>query len=287
MDRSTQRERAERFLRHHEGPDVLVVGSVWDPGSAVLFEHEGFEAIATSSAGVAFSLGYPDGERVPRDEMLAAIARVVRATRLPVSADVEMGYGRSAREVSETCRGVLDAGAIGVNLEDATGDDDRPLVEPELQADKIRAVRAMADAFGVHLVINARTDVYLLQVGAEPARFAEAARRTNLYRQAGADCLFVPGVVDHGTIARLVREIDGPLNVLAVAGTPPVAELATLGVRRVSQGSGPARAALATVRRIARELCTRGTYTGYIADAISYADANRLFERGGAPRASS
>src|SRR5437867_2883687 len=180
MDRSTQRERAERFLHLHDGPDVLVVGSVWDPGSAVLFEREGFEAIATSSAGVAFSLGYPDGERVPRDEMLAAIARVVRATRLPVSADVEMGYGRSAREVSETCRGVLDVG-----------------------------------------------------------------------------------------------------------GVPPVAELATLGVRRVSQGSGPAWAALATARRIARELCTRGTYTGYIADAISYADANRLFERGGAPRASS
>ncbi|TMA64891.1 MAG: isocitrate lyase/phosphoenolpyruvate mutase family protein [Deltaproteobacteria bacterium] len=287
MDRSTQRERAERFLRLHDGPDVLVVGSVWDPGSAVLFEREGFEAIATSSAGVAFSLGYPDGERVPRDEMLAAIARVVRATRLPVSADVEMGYGRTAHEVSETCRGVLDAGAIGVNLEDATGDDDRPLVEPELQAEKIRAVRATADAFGIHLVINARTDVYLLQVGEEPARFAEAVRRTNLYRQAGADCLFVPGVVDRGTIARLVREIDGPLNVLAVAGTPPVAELAAVGVRRVSQGSGPARAALATARRVARELRTRGTYTSYTAEAISYADANRLFERGGAPRRSS
>jgi 2-methylisocitrate lyase-like PEP mutase family enzyme len=287
MDRSTQRERAQRFLRLHDGPDVLVVGSVWDPGSAVVFEGEGFEALATSSAGVAYSLGYPDGERIPRDEMLAAIARVVRATRLPVSADVEMGYGRSEREVSQTCHGVLEAGAIGVNLEDATGDADRPLVEPELQVEKIRAVRAMADSFGVHLVINARTDVYLLRVGEEPARFAEAVRRTKLYRQAGADCLFVPGVADRVTIGRLVREIDGPLNVLAVGGTPPVAELATLGVRRVSQGSGPARAALATARRSARELRTRGTYTGYTADAISYAEANRLFERGGAQRASS
>ena len=282
MDRSTQRERAERFLRLHDGPDVLVVGSAWDPGSAVVFEREGFAAIATSSAGVAYSLGYPDGERIPRDEMLAAIARIVRATGLPVSADVEMGYGRSAREVSETCRGVLDAGAIGVNLEDATDDGDRPLVEPELQVEKIRAVRAMADAFGVHLVINARTDVYLLQLGDERARFADAVRRTNLYRQAGADCLFVPGVVDRATIERLVREIDGPLNVLAVAGAPSVAELAALGVRRVSQGSGPARAALATARRVARELRAHGTYTGYAADAISYADANRLFEGGGA-----
>src|SRR2546427_2340642 len=246
MDRSTQRERAERFLRLHRGPDVLLVGSVWDPGSAVVFEREGFAAIATSSAGVAYSLGYPDGERIPRDEMLAAIARIVRATGLPVSADVEMGYGRSAREVSETCRGVLDAGAIGVNLEDATGDGDRPLVQPELQAEKIRAVRAMADAFGVHLVVNARTDVYLLQVGEVPARFAEAVRRTNLYRQAGADCLFVPGVVDRATIARLVREIDGPLNVLAVAGAPPPAELAPPRVRRGSQGAGPPPGAPAT-----------------------------------------
>src|SRR5436309_3155716 len=156
MDKSTQRERAQRFLGLHDGPDVLVVGSVWDPGSAVVFEREGFEALATSSAGVANSLGYADGEHIPRDEMLAAVARIVRATRLPVSADVEMGYGRSTREVSETCRGVLEAGAIGVNLEDATGDDDRPLVEPELQAEKIRAVRAMAEAFGVHLGIHAR-----------------------------------------------------------------------------------------------------------------------------------
>ena len=281
MDRSTQRERAQRFLRLHDGPDVLVVGSAWDPGSAVLFEREGFEAIATSSAGVAYSLGHPDGERIPRDEMLAAVARIVQATRLPVSADVEMGYGRKAREVSETCRGVLETGAIGVNLEDATGDDDRPLVEPEQQAEKIRAVREMAESFGVHLVVNARTDVYLLRVGEEPARFADAVRRTNLYRQAGADCLFVPGVADRATIERLVREIDGPLNVLAGAGTAPVAELATLGVRRVSQGSGPARAALATARRVVHELRTRGTYAGYTADAISYAEANRLFERGG------
>jgi 2-methylisocitrate lyase-like PEP mutase family enzyme len=144
MDRSTQRERAEQFRRLHDGPGILLVGSAWDAGSAVVFEREGFDAIATSSAGVAFSRGYPDGERIPRDEMLAAIARVVRAVRVPVSADIEMGYGRTPREVSETCRGVLEAGAIGVNLEDATDDDAHPLVDAALQAEKIRAVRAMA-----------------------------------------------------------------------------------------------------------------------------------------------
>jgi len=279
MDRSVQRERAERFRRLHDGPGLLVVGSAWDPGSAVIFEREGFEAIATSSAGVAFSLGYPDGERVPRDEAFAAIARMVRATRLPVSADVEMGYGRTPQEVSDSCRGVLEAGAIGVNLEDASGDPAHPLVEPAVQVEKIRAVRAMSAAFGVPLVINARTDGYLLQLGDGAARFADAVRRANLYRAAGADCLFVPGVTERATLARLVRAIDGPLNVLATKGAPPVPELAALGVRRVSQGSGPARAALATTRRVARELRSQGSYASYTLDAIDYAEANRLFER--------
>jgi 2-methylisocitrate lyase-like PEP mutase family enzyme len=279
MDKAIQRERAEQFCSLHDGPEILVVGSAWDGGSAVVFEREGFAAIATSSAGIAFSLGYPDGQRMPRAELLAATARIVRATRLPVSADVEAGYGGTPHEVSETCRGVLEAGAIGVNLEDATDGDAQPLFEAVLQAEKIRAVRAMAKAFGVPLVINARTDGYLLQLGDEATRFADAVQRLNLYRAAGADCLFVPGVVDAATIARLVRAIDGPLNILATAGAPPVAELAALGVRRVSQGSGPARAALATARRVARELKTHGTYSAYSLDTIGYAEANRIFAR--------
>lgn len=279
MERLVQRERAGRFAQLHDGPAILVVGSAWDAGSAVIFEREGFTAIATSSAGIAFSLGYADGEVIPRDEMLAAVARVVRATALPVSADIESGYGRTAAEVVETCRHVLDTGAIGINLEDATGDDATPLFSSEVQAEKIRAVRTMAEAFGVPLVINARTDVYQLQVGAESGRFADTVRRLNLYRAAGADCLFAPGVTDPDTIGRLVHDIDGPLNVLAVQGTPAIRELAALGVRRVSQGSGPARAALATARRVAAELKGQGTYTAYTRDTISYADANRLFQR--------
>ncbi len=279
MDQSTQREKAARLLALHEGPEVLVVGSAWDPASAIIFEREGFAAIATSSAGIAFSLGYPDGQRIPRDEMLGAVARIARATRLPVSADVESGYGRTPREVSETCRGVLAAGAVGLNLEDTTDDPDGPLVAPELQMEKIRAIRAMANEFGVPLVINARTDVYWLELRDEQTRLGETVRRLNLYREAGADCLFVPGAVERATIARLARQVAGPLNILATADTPPVGELATLGVRRLSQGSGPARAALAAARRVARELKTHGTYAAYTTDTISYADANRLFER--------
>jgi 2-methylisocitrate lyase-like PEP mutase family enzyme len=281
MERAAQRQLAELFHRLHDGPAVLVVGSAWDAGSAVVFERAGFTAIATSSAGVAFSLGYPDGERIPRAALLAAVAQVVRAVRIPVSADIETGHGRTPAEVSDTCRRVLDSGAIGVNLEDTSGDAAQPLVEPALQAEKLRAVRAMADAYGVPLVINARTDGYMLGLGDAAARFTDAVQRLNLYRAAGADCLFAPGLIDRDVIARLAKAVHGPLNILATAGAPSVAELAALGVRRLSQGSGPARAALATTRRIALELAQHGTYGAYTADTIDYAQANQMFEPAG------
>jgi 2-methylisocitrate lyase-like PEP mutase family enzyme len=287
MDRSAQRAKAERLLALHAGPEVLVVGSAWDPASAIIFEREGFSAIATSSAGIAFSLGYPDGQRIPRDEMLSAVARIARVSRLPVSADIEAGYGATPREVAETCRGVLAAGAVGVNLEDSTDDAEAPLVAPEVQAEKIRAIRTIATRFGVPLVINARTDLLWLKLGDEATRLDDTVHRLDAYRDAGADCLFVPGAVERDTIAELARRVRGPLNILATAGTPPLAELAALGVRRVSQGSGPARAALAVTRRVARELQTRGTYAAYTTETISYGDANALFEgRESGPRRS-
>jgi len=267
---------AERFRRLHDGPKILVVGSVWDAGSAVIFARAGFPAIATSSAGMAFSLGYADGERIPRDQLLAAIAHVVRAVPVPVTADIESGYGRDAEAVVDTCRHVLQTGAVGINLEDADGD--TSLADVRQHAATIRAVRAMADAFGVALVINARTDVFMLPHGDATAAFADAVSRLKQYRAAGADCLFAPGVTDRDTIGRLVRAVDAPLNILAgTPSTPPVAELAALGVRRVSQGSGPARAAMATTRRIAAALHAHGTYDAYTTDTISYAEANALF----------
>jgi 2-methylisocitrate lyase-like PEP mutase family enzyme len=275
MDRTAQRHLAESLQRLHAGPQVLVVGSAWDAGSAVIFERAGFAAIATSSAGMAFSLGYADGERVPRDELLAAIARIVRAVRVPVTADIESGYGRGAEAVADTCRRVLDCGAVGVNIEDALSE--TALADVERQAALIGAVRSTAQRYGVPLVINARTDVYMQPVADASTAFAEAVQRLNRYRAAGADCLFAPGLKDAATIGRLASALDGPLNILAVAGTPAVAELAALGVRRISQGSGPARAAIAATQRAATALHDDGTYDAFTRDAISYADANRLY----------
>jgi 2-methylisocitrate lyase-like PEP mutase family enzyme len=277
MDKSEQRRRAEHFRALHQGPRILLLGSVWDVGSAVVFEREGFAALGTSSAGIANAAGYPDGEAMPRAEMIDAVGRIAARVGIPVSADMEMGYGTTPEAVAETCRLVLEAGAVGVNLEDATGDSAAPLVDVALQCEKLAAIRAMANAYGVPLVVNARTDGYWLKLWDEERRLQESIDRANAYRQAGADCLFVPGAVEPTVVATLARAIAGPLNVLATPGCPEVGELERLGVRRVSQGSGPARAAFATARAVARELRQSGTYASYQRADLSYKDANALF----------
>ncbi|HTO50098.1 MAG TPA: isocitrate lyase/phosphoenolpyruvate mutase family protein [Burkholderiales bacterium] len=279
MERAEQKRRAEAFLALHRGPRILVLGSVWDVASAVVFEHAGFVALGTSSAGIAYVHGRPDDEGLPRAAMVEAVRAIAARVSIPVSADMLTGYGDTPEAVAETCRLVLDAGAIGVNLEDSAPDGSAALSDRSLQRAKIRAVRAMAEEYGVPLVVNARTDSYWLKLGDDASRLRDSIDRANAYREAGADCLFVPGALDAATIRTLVREIAGPVNILAMPGCPPVAELESLGVRRVSEGSGPARAALKTAQTIAQELLERGTYSAYHDAAVSYPDANRLFER--------
>ncbi len=276
MDTITQQARAEVLRALHHGPSPLILPNAWDVVSARLFEEAGYRAIGTTSAGIAAALGYPDGERVPRDEMLAVVERIARAVKVPVTADVEAGYADTPTEVARTARAVIAAGAVGLNLEDGAGGPERPLADITVQAAKLRAVREAATAAGVPLVINARTDVYWLAVGDADGRFAAAVQRLRAYWAAGADCLFVPGVSDGAAIGWLVGAVDGPLNVLVGAETPAIADLGRLGVRRVSVGSGPLRATLGLVRRIADELLWQGTYTCMTTDAIPYAEINQL-----------
>lgn len=261
----------------HRSPPMLVLANAWDAASARIFEVGGLPAIATTSAGVANALGYPDRQRVPFGEMLSVIERIVRAVRVPVSADIEAGYGETPEAVADHCRSVIAVGAVGVNLEDGSGVADRPLVDETLHCEKVRAVREASLREGVHLVINARTDVYLAGVGAPETRLSQAMRRANAYRRAGADCLFVPAVTDAATLGELVGGIEGPVNVLAGPGTPPVGELERLGVARVSLGSAPMRATLALLARLAAELRESGTFRT-LAEAIPYGEVNRLFE---------
>ncbi len=267
----TQVQKAARFREMHHGPRILVLPNAWDAGSARVFEDAGFGAIGTTSAGIAASMGRPDGEQVTRDEMLAAVERITQTVSIPVTADMESGYGDPA----ETVRGAIAAGAVGVNLEDARGS---RLAKLDEGVEMVRAARRAADAAGVPLVINARTDVYLLGIGAPETRFDEVVRRANAYREAGAECLFVPGVVDREAIAGLVRAIHGPLNVLTVKGVPAAAELEKLGVARVSSGSGPMRATLHLTRKIAQDL-QRGEFGAFTEGIISWAEVNELMYR--------
>ena len=272
----TQLEKAIHFRQLHRG-GILVLPNAWDVASARIFEDAGFPAIATTSAGIAYSLGYPDGQRISREEMIARIARIVRAVSVPVTADIEWGYGSTAEEMTRTTQEVIEAGAVGVNLEDASGRVDQPLLGLELAVEKIKAVRWAAASSHVPLVVNARTDIYLLAGGNPDADYQEAVRRLVAFRDAGADCVFAPGLKDAETIERLVKAVLCPLNILAGPETPPIPELEKLGVARVSVGSGFMRATLGLLRRAAEELKSAGTYST-IADGIPYADVNKLLE---------
>ncbi|MFZ2085978.1 MAG: isocitrate lyase/phosphoenolpyruvate mutase family protein [Candidatus Sulfotelmatobacter sp.] len=272
-----QKKKAKAFLAMHSGGDPLLLPNVWDVASARIVEEAGFPALATTSAGVAFSLGYPDGQKIHKDRMMAAITHIALAVKVPVTADVESGYGNDPEAVARTARAVIMGGAIGLNLEDATGDRERPLLDLSVEVEKIRAVRDTADKFDVALVINARTDVYLLQVGEPSSRYDETIRRLSAYRDAGADCVFAPGLKEVTTIKRLVADLKCPVNILAGPGSPSVRELQALGVARVSLGSGPMRATLGTLRRIAAEMKTSGTYE-LLADAPAHSEINQLLK---------
>src|ERR1700730_9399792 len=244
MDMRGQGRKAQELRELHSGPRVLVLPNAWDVASARVLEELGYPAIATTSAGVAFALGYSDGQRISREEMLEVVARIARAVRVPVTADMESGYGATPAEMAETAKAIVKAGAAGLNFEDVTGDTESSDVDINLQVQKIRAIREASAALGVSLVINARTDVYLMPIGPVETRFERTVERLRAYRKAGADCVFAPGIRDAETIGKWVRAVDAPWNILLQPGGRGVLELEKLGVARASIGSGTMRAAL-------------------------------------------
>jgi 2-methylisocitrate lyase-like PEP mutase family enzyme len=280
MTTQDQRWKADEFLALHHAPQLLILPNAWDVVSARLYELEGFKAIATTSAGISSTLGYPDGQRISLEEAIAAIRRIGEHVSVPVSADLEAGYAAAPEGVARSAEAALNAGVVGINLEDGTGDSTAPLFDEAPQTEKIRAVREMASAAGIHLVINARTDVYLVADGTPAEQLRGAIRRGNAYRLAGADCVFVPdmGTLDKKKIAHLVKEIDAPINVVVGERTPALPELEEIGVARVTFGPRPMRATLALIRRMAREWIETGTYTAMTADTLSYAEVNAMFE---------
>jgi 2-methylisocitrate lyase-like PEP mutase family enzyme len=244
-----------------------------------VLEELGYPAIATTSAGIAFALGYPDGQRISRDEMLDMVGPIARAVRVPVTADMESGYGKTPADLADTAKAIISSGAVGLNLEDVTGDTESSQVDTELQKEKIRVIREVSASLGVSLVINARTDVYLMPIGPEATRFERTVERLRAYRAAGADCVFAPGLTDRALIEKLVKAVAAPLNILVSPDCPPIPELQKLGVARASIGSGVMRTTLGLVRRIGKELLETGTSSALFEGSIPFAEINELMRR--------
>ena len=265
----TPPDKAAALLTLHAGLG-FVLPNAWDAGSARILEQVGFPAIATTSAGIAWACGVPDGETLDRDTMLEHVGRIVAAVRVPVTADLEAGYGNSPDEVGRTVARAAELGAVGGNIEDAGRDG---LFTVEDAADRLVAARAAAPT-GT-FVLNARTDTYFAGTVGDP--FPETVERARRYLDVGADCVFVPGVVEADTIRRLAAAIPGPLNVVAgLANTIDAPTLFSLGVKRVSLGGSLARASLSMLERAARELLDTGTLS-FLDGAMPYADLQRRF----------
>ncbi|MGP8125704.1 MAG: isocitrate lyase/phosphoenolpyruvate mutase family protein [Nitrososphaerales archaeon] len=270
-----QTEKAEEFRALHNRKRILIIPNAWDVPSARVFEDEGFPAVATSSAGMMVSLGYPDGEAIPMQAFISATARIASVLSVPLSADVVGGFGRTTKEVVETVRRVVEAGAVGINMEDFIHES-KALVSAEKQVEKIVALKALGRSLGVPFVINARTDSLRYAQGGDRARMKEAIRRGSLYRDAGADCVYPMGLVDAGQISVYVEALEFPINVMVRKGLPPVHELQRLGVARVSFGPSAAYAAIGLLKRASREVLEKGTYQTLVDGAITFDELNRL-----------
>lgn len=271
MNRELQVGKAERFLELHREPKLLVLPNIWDPLGARLLESLGYPAVATASAAVAFSLGYDDGERITFEAMLDAIRRIAASVNVPLTADIERGYAEDPQDVAANVRRVLDAGAVGINLEDSV--EDGSLRPVDLQCERLRAVREMAAQEGIPLVINARTDVFMGGMeGSQEDKVTETIARAKAYLEAGADCIYPITVGDLETLKRIRAETGAPLNVYASASTAPMRELEAAGINRLSLGPGFLKAGLTAMKRVAQGLLDYGSYDAFTENAMSSDD---------------
>lgn len=271
-------DRAKEFLDFHRDTKVLILPNAWDVISAKLYENLGFKAIGTTSAGIAATLGYPDGQMMSLNENLTVCERIISKTSLPVSVDIEAGYSVNERGVVNAARRVLDIGGVGINLEDSTGNHLSPLFGIDEQVKRIRAIREMSDKNGVHLFINIRCDVFMVGKGNQNEKFNEAVLRANSYKEAGADCIFIPDIGDFNEkiISELVKEIKAPLNLIAGPNIPPIQKLEEIGVARLSFGPRPMRTILSLLCDIHEEVLNYGTYNLINNSTLTYDTINNL-----------
>ena len=271
----SQAAKAEEFRRLHNRKSVLVLPNAWDVPSARVFEDEGFPAVATSSAGMMVSLGYPDGEDIPTMEFDQAIRRIARALSVPLSADVVGGFGDTPEGVAKSVKAVIAAGAVGINIEDFAHST-KKLLPVEKQIARLKALVRLRKSLRVPFVINARTDALRFGSGDEDAKLEEAIRRAESYRDLGADCVYPMGLTDAAPISRFVKALDFPVNVMVRKGLPSVPELQRLGVARVSFGPSASYAAMGLLKRASREIREKGTFVALVEGAINFDELNSL-----------
>jgi len=269
-------EKAEEFRSLHQDKRILVLPNAWDVPSARVFEDAGFPAIATSSAALSVSLGYPDGEKIGKEELFSVVKKIADTVSIPLSADIESGFGSDIDQLSDTIRRVIDAGAVGINIEDISDFEEESLLPTEKQAERIRTIRRVSDSLGVPIVINARTDAYRFGTGDESTKFEEAIRREKAYEAAGADCLYPMGLTDKERIAMFVKAVNKPVNVMVRKGAPTISELERIGVKRLSLGPTAMYASIGLLRRIAQELKQEGRYDTLLTGAITFDELNAL-----------
>ncbi|MDB5405456.1 MAG: phosphonomutase-like enzyme [Rhodospirillales bacterium] len=278
MPNAEQIRQAETLRRLHRAPPLLLLPNAWDGASARIVEDAGFAAIATTSGGVAWSLGYRDGETAPWEEIVAATARIVRAVGVPVTADIEAGYATTSEALMRHVADIVEAGAVGINLEDGMPEDGMRVRSTAAAVERIAVARETGRRLGVPIVINARTDLYLRNEGDDAARFAETVARGKAYLAAGADCIFPIGLSDPAVIGDFVAAVKGPVNVMGRKGMPDVAMLEKLGVARVSTATFLTLATMGLTRQLVEGLRDSRSFDG-LGATMSYPDAQRLFSR--------
>lgn len=273
MVHHTTNEKIKSFRHLHQQSTTFTLPNAWNPISAKLYQDSGFKAVGTTSAGMAISLGYPDGQQLPLQKMIDATKEIVDSVTIPVSADIEAGYGKTVEDVLETVKRIMDVGVVGINIEDGTGDPQHPIADLSYQTSVIEAIRELSLSSysgNAPFFINARTDFYWLNLGTEAERFANAVERAKSFEKAGADCIFIPGVSDKQTIQELRSVISKPINLLAGPSMPTVQELSEMKIERLSTGSGPFRAVATFIKSLSDDIMHENSFQLMTDGTLSY-----------------
>ncbi|AKA70541.1 isocitrate lyase/PEP mutase family protein [Clostridium scatologenes] len=277
MNNTKQLHLAKQFQELHHGNKMFILPNAWDVGSAVIYEKSNFLAIGTTSAGFAYSLGYPDGEKIDFEYIVQTVKRITERVSIPVSVDIELGYASTIDGIVENVTKIIEAGAVGINIEDGYSAKTPYLEDLDIQIKKIQALSKLKEKLGIPFVINARTCVFFIKAGKSEERLSIAIERGNAFHKSGADCVFVPGAIEESIISKLIENIPAPINVLATPITSNLENLEQLGVRRLSLGSSSVRKAYSSLIESVQEIQGENKILKLLNHDFSYETANKIF----------